>query len=141
MSYIINNSRGQIVAVIPDGVINTSATNLALIGQAVTNFGTYQNENYVYLLENFANGTAPTTPVLGQIWYDSTNDVLKSYSSANTWSALASQSYVGAAVSAALVNTGLSGTPTAPTALPGTNTNQIASTAFVQAAIAAALGS
>lgn len=32
---------------------------------------------------------------------------------------------------------GLSGTPTAPTAAPGTNTTQIASTAFVQAAVGA----
>ena len=141
MSYIINNSRGQIVAVIPDGVVNTSATNLALIGQAVTNYGTYQNENYLYLLENFANNTAPTTPILGQLWYDSVNDQLKSYNSANTWTALASQTYVNTAVAAALVSPTLSGTPTAPTAVPGTNTNQIATTAFVQAAIAAALGS
>lgn len=141
MSYIINNSRGQIVAVIPDGVVNTSATNLALIGQAVTNYGTYQNENYLYLLENFANNTAPTTPILGQLWYDSATDQLKSYNSANTWTALASQTYVNTAVTAALVSPTLSGTPTAPTAVPGTNTNQIATTAFVQAAIAAALGS
>ena len=141
MSYIINNSRGQIVAVIPDGVVNTSATNLALIGQAVTNYGTYQNENYLYLLENFANNTAPTTPILGQLWYDSATDQLKSYNSANTWTALASQTYVNTAVAAALVSPALSGTPTAPTAVPGTNTNQIATTAFVQAAIAAALGS
>lgn len=141
MSYIINNSRGQIVAVIPDGVVNTSATNLALIGQAVTNYGTYQNENYLYLLENFANNTAPTTPILGQLWYDSATDQLKSYNSANTWTALASQTYVNTAVAAALVSPTLSGTPTAPTAVPGTNTNQIATTAFVQAAIAAALGS
>ena len=46
MSYIINNSRGNIVAVIPDGSVNTS-TSLTLIGQGVTNYGTDQNENLV----------------------------------------------------------------------------------------------
>ena len=59
MSYIINNSRGNIVAVIPDGSVNTS-TSLTLIGQGVTNYGTDQNENLVYLLENFASPTAPS---------------------------------------------------------------------------------
>jgi len=68
MSYIINNSRGQIVAVVGDGTINTTATDLALVGRAVTNFGEFQNENYVYLLENFANSTAPAQPILGQLW-------------------------------------------------------------------------
>lgn len=60
MSYIINNSRGNIVAVIPDGTTNTSSTSLSLVGQGVTNYGTAENENWVYLLENFAAPTAPT---------------------------------------------------------------------------------
>ena len=76
MSYIINNSRGNIVAVVPDGTVNTSATNLALVGQGVTNYGTDQNENLVYLLENFAKPTAPSAPVLGQLWYKSDEDAL-----------------------------------------------------------------
>jgi len=135
MSYIINNSRGQIVAVIPDGVVNTSATNLALIGQAVTNYGTYQNENYLYLLENFANGTAPTTPILGQLWYNANTDTLNAYNSANSWTALASQSYVDTALTAYLISPTFSGTPSAPTASAGTNTNQIATTAFVNQSI------
>ena len=135
MSYIINNSRGQIVAVIPDGVVNTSATNLALIGQAVTNYGTYQNENYLYLLENFANNTAPTTPILGQLWYNANTDVLNAYNSANTWTELASKSYVDTLLTASFISPSFSGTPTAPTATAGTNTTQIATTAFVNQSI------
>lgn len=135
MSYIINNSRGQIVAVIPDGVVNTSATNLALIGQAVTNYGTYQNENYLYLLENFASGTAPTTPILGQLWYNANTDTLNAYNSANSWTTLASQTYVNTSLTALLISPTFSGTPTAPTAASGTNTNQIATTAFVNQSI------
>lgn len=42
------------------------------------------------------------------------------------------------AAKAPINNPGLTGTPTAPTAAPGTNTTQIASTAFVTAAVAAA---
>jgi hypothetical protein len=73
MSYIINNSRGQIVAVVGDGTTNSTATDLTLVGRAVTNYGEYQNENYVFLLENFADNVAPSQPILGQLWYNSSN--------------------------------------------------------------------
>jgi len=126
MSYIINNSRGNIVAVIPDGSVNTS-TSLTLIGQGVTSYGTDQNENLVYLLENFAKPTAPSAPVLGQLWYKSDEDALYAYGSANTWVGLASQTYV----QAQKVSPALTGIPTAPTAVSGTNTTQLATTAFV----------
>ena len=128
MSYIINNTRGQIVAVVGDGTINTTATDLALVGRAVTNYGDFQNENYVYLLENFANGTAPTQPILGQLWYDSSTDLLCAYSTANVWVSLASQDYV----QLQKVSPAFSGIPTAPTAAVTDNTTQLATTAFVQ---------
>ena len=128
MSYIINNSRGQIVAVVGDGTVNTSATDLALVGRAVSNYGEYQNENYVYLLENFANNTAPTNPILGQLWYNSSTDEISTYSSNNTWAALASQDYV----QAQKISPVFLGTPTAPTASVLTNTTQLATTEFVQ---------
>ena len=163
MSYIINNSRGNIVAVVPDGTVNTSATNLALVGQGVTNYGTDQNENLVYLLENFASPTAPSRPVLGQLWYNSATDSMSAYSTANVWAGFASEAYVQAqkispvftgvpaaptaasgtattqlATTAFVSNSPIfSGTPRAPTAAVGTNTTQIASTAFVQAATGA----
>ena len=128
MSYIINNSRGQIVAVVGDGTVNTVATDLSLIGRAVTNYGEYQNENYVYLLENFAAPGSPPQPILGQLWYNSTTDVLNSYSTGNVWVALASQNYV----QAQKISPAFSGTPTAPTPTSSTNNTQIATTAFVQ---------
>ena len=127
MSYIINNSRGNVVAVVSDGTVNTTATDLYLVGRGLTDYGTYENENYVYLLENFANSTAPLQPILGQLWYDSTNDVLSAYSSANTWIALASQSYV----ELQKISPAFTGVPTAPTAPIGTANTQIATTAYV----------
>ena len=128
MSYIINNSRGNIVAVVDDGTVNTTATDLALIGRSVTNYGEYQNENYVYLLENFANGSAPLQPILGQLWYNSTTDTISAYSTENSWTALASQTYVDAQK----ISPAFTGVPTAPTASSLTNTTQLATTAFVQ---------
>ena len=127
MSYIINNSRGNVIAVIADGTVNTTATDLSLVGRGLTDYGTYENENYVYLLENFANSTAPLQPILGQLWYNSATDIISAYSTANTWTALASQSYV----QDQKVSPAFSGVPTAPTAAPGTNSTQIATTAYV----------
>jgi len=79
------------------------------------------------LLENFANSTAPLQPILGQLWYNSSTDEISTYNTSNTWSALASQTYV----QAQKVSPVFTGTPTAPTAANGTSTTQIATTAFV----------
>jgi hypothetical protein len=129
MSYIINNSRGQVVAIVADGTVNTSATDLSLVGRALTDYGTFENENYVFLLENFANSTAPLQPILGQLWYNSSTDVLSAYGSGNAWIPLASQEYV----QLQKVSPAFTGVPTAPTADTGTSTTQLATTAFVTA--------
>jgi len=128
MSYIINNSRGQIVAVVADGTTNSTATNLYLVGRAVAEYGEYQNENYIFLLENFANSSAPTNPILGQLWYNSSTDEISTYNSSGTWSALASHDYV----QAQKISPAFTGVPTAPTATVSTNSTQLATTAFVQ---------
>jgi hypothetical protein len=128
MSYVINNSRGNIVAVVPDGTINTTATSVNLVGRGVTPYGLPENENYVFLLENFASADAPLAPILGQLWYNSSSDVISSYNTANAWSALASETYVQAQKASPT----FTGVPNAPTADYGTNTTQLATTAFVQ---------
>ncbi len=127
MSYIINNSRGQVIAVVADGTVNTTATDLTLVGRGLTDYGTYENENYVYLLENFANSSAPLQPVLGQLWYDSATDVLSVYDGTNSWAALANQAYV----QAQKISPVFTGIPQAPTPAAGTANTQIATTAFV----------
>ena len=110
MSYIINNSRGEVLAVVADGTVNTTATDLFLVGRALTDYGTYENENYVYLLENFANNTAPPQPILGQLWYNSDTDVISTYTSADAWVALATEPYV----QAQKISPAFTGIPTAP---------------------------
>ena len=127
MSYVINNSRGQVIAVVADGTINQSATSLALVGRSVNNYGEYENENYVFLLENSANDTAPNNAIVGQIWYDTSTDTLAAYSTANSWVLLATQDYV----QAQKISPVFTGIPQAPTASTGTATTQLATTAFV----------
>ena len=62
--YIVNTTNGNIAATINDGVADTT-TDLSLIGKNYANYGELVNENFVRLLENFANDTAPTKPITG----------------------------------------------------------------------------
>jgi hypothetical protein len=67
--YIVNTTNGNIAATINDGVADTT-TDLSLIGKNYANYGELVNENFVRLLENFANDTAPTKPLTGQLYYN-----------------------------------------------------------------------
>ena len=58
-----------------------STTDLQFPGRNVTGFGSIIAENFLHLLENFANSSSPNSPVEGQLWYDNTDgvDQLKIY--------------------------------------------------------------
>lgn len=79
MSYTINLTNGNKLADITDGSINQTATNLTLVGKNISNYGTFINDNFVWLLENFANDVQPTYPLVGQLWYDTSENLLKVY--------------------------------------------------------------
>ncbi len=81
MPYTINKYNGQVVATVADGTIDSS-TDLKLIGKNYAGYGEVQNENFLFLLENFANTTQPPKPLPGQLWYDSGNSKLKFYDGA-----------------------------------------------------------
>jgi hypothetical protein len=78
MPYIINKYDGTELTVLDDGTINTS-TSLGLIGRNYFGYGEQQNENFVFLLENFANENPPLRPIKGQTWFDTTENLLKIY--------------------------------------------------------------
>lgn len=80
MAYQINKTDGTIVSTVADGQIDNISTDITLIGKNFSGFGEVLNENFIKLLENFANVTAPTAPIKGQIWFDSTESKLKVYS-------------------------------------------------------------
>lgn len=81
MTYILRKSNNQQIVVLNDGLVDQSLTSLTLIGKNVSNFGAEQNENFIYLLENFANssatGSAPRAPLTGQIWFDTNSQVCR----------------------------------------------------------------
>ena len=62
-----------------------TATSAKFNGSASLNFGQYQQQNVLRLLENYAAAVAPTNPTIGQHWFDSTNGVIKVYT-ATGWS-------------------------------------------------------
>ena len=45
-------------------------TSLGFVGKNYTGYAKTFGENFLHLLENFAKATAPTNPVIGQLWYD-----------------------------------------------------------------------
>ena len=61
-----------------DGVVNTQ-TDLSFIGKGYEGYGELIAENFLHLLENFANSSEPSKPIQGQLYYDSTNNRLKVY--------------------------------------------------------------
>lgn len=87
MTYTINKSDGTPLVNIEDNSINTTATSLALIGRNAVNFGQSINQNFVNLLQNFANQTAPAYPLPGQLWYDPVIGGIRVYQGEN-WSAV-----------------------------------------------------
>ena len=87
MAYTVNHTdvanKGSIT--VEDNTINQQ-TSLSLPGRNTTAYGTAIAENFLHLLENFANTTAPNNPTEGQLWYDNTAgvDQLKLYDG-TTW--------------------------------------------------------
>lgn len=81
MSYTINKFSGTQLTVLEDGTIDTS-TSLGLVGRNYVGYGETQNENFVFLLENFANDEPPSRPITGQTWYSSNTNLLYSYDGA-----------------------------------------------------------
>jgi microcystin-dependent protein len=83
VSYTDSVNKGVIV--VEDSSLNTETT-LALPGRGATAYGQAVAENFLHLLENFANTNPPARPVEGQLWYDNTDGVnqLKVYDG-TTW--------------------------------------------------------
>jgi hypothetical protein len=102
MSYTITKTDGSTLATVSDGTVNATSTSLTLIGKNYAGYGIFLNTNFVSLLENFANGTEPAHPLIGQIWYDSGNKLLKVYDSSGVWKTVSSSAASATAPSSAI---------------------------------------
>ena len=85
MAYQIDRYNNTTLTTVEDGTIDQT-TDLKFIGKNYAGYGEIQNENMLFLLENFSGTTAPQRPLSGQLWYDSSNTKLKFYDG-NTWKA------------------------------------------------------
>ena len=90
MAYAINTTDGQVLIQILDGTadgpsINPGANSadVDLFGKNYPLYGEFLNENFVKLLQNFANATPPSKPLKGELWYDTTLGKLKIYNGAS----------------------------------------------------------
>ena len=78
MAYTIDTYSNGKSWKIEDGTVDQT-TDLKLVGKNYAGYGEIQNENMVFLLENFAGQTEPPRKISGQIWFDTGNSKLKFY--------------------------------------------------------------
>jgi hypothetical protein len=76
MPYTLSKTNGSTLTILNDGTVDNT-TDLVFIGKNYTGYGDPVNENFIRLLENFANITPPNRPLSGQIWFDATTNRLK----------------------------------------------------------------
>jgi hypothetical protein len=79
MTYLITKTDGSTLTQVADGVLDQTTTDLTLIGKNSSGYGNYIDNNFVHLLENFANVVQPVHPITGQLWFDSSENRLKVY--------------------------------------------------------------
>jgi hypothetical protein len=78
MPYTINKFNNEPLVVLEDGTIDTS-TSIGLVGRNYVGYGETQNENFVWMLENFANEFPPSRPLKGQTWFNNSINILHVY--------------------------------------------------------------
>lgn len=81
MPYTINKFNNEPLIVLEDGTIDTS-TSIGLVGRNYVGYGETQNENFVWMLENFANEFPPSRPLKGQTWFNNEINILHVYDGA-----------------------------------------------------------
>jgi len=79
MSYKLNKTDGELLVELADGGIDTTTTDITLVGKNYKGFGEAFNENFIKIIENFASSAAPGNPLVGQMWYDTAEQRMKLY--------------------------------------------------------------
>jgi len=81
MAYTVNKSNTAASPnqyTVQDSILNTQ-TDVPFVGKGYAGYGEVIAENFLHLLENFSNTTAPGKPIKGQLWYDETSAKIKVY--------------------------------------------------------------
>ena len=88
MAYIITKTNGDALVTVPDTEANTDY-GVTFVGRNYSGYGIFLNDNFVALMENFANSTAPVTPLTGQLWFNTTTKNLSVWEG-SAWKVLSS---------------------------------------------------
>ena len=64
------------IAEVPNKTIKELA-GIKLVGKGAANLIQANNENLLKILQNFAGNTPPESPMPGQLWYDTSEQILK----------------------------------------------------------------
>ena len=90
MPYILNKTNGNVLATVNDAAVDLT-TNLTFVGRNYSGYGEIVNENFLKLLENFSSITdnAPSKPIQGQLWFDSTTQQLNISYDGKSWKGIA----------------------------------------------------
>lgn len=94
MAYQIYKTNGTFLTSISDGTLNTTATSVGLPGRNYAGYGNVLDTNFVHIIENFAGNTVPSNPLAGQLWYDTSDGIMKvcptdGETDANSWVSIA----------------------------------------------------
>jgi microcystin-dependent protein len=74
MSYTVNHTNGQVLTTVADQVIDNTSS-LSFVGKNYAGYAKLLADNFLHLMENFSNSTAPSNAVEGQLWYDNTSGI------------------------------------------------------------------
>jgi len=81
MATNIFNYNGTLRTTIADGAIDNT-TSIAMPGRGYLNYGEPVNQDLLWIMQNFANTTAPINPVQGQLWYNTTTGLINVWTGA-----------------------------------------------------------
>jgi hypothetical protein len=58
---------------------------MTLVGKNYAGYGQFLDTNFIHLLENSANSTAPSAPLVGQLWFNTSTSILQVWKGAAGW--------------------------------------------------------
>lgn len=86
MAYDLFKKRDGITPAyqIDENTIDSTSTSINFVGKRKLNYGQPQNQNFLWMLENFSDFTPPSNAVQGQLWYNLNDNKLYVCTNENT---------------------------------------------------------
>lgn len=86
--FIFTSSNTQTpFAIINEQTMDTTSSSINIVGKRRVDYGKSQQQNQIWMLENFAAPNPPQNPIAGQLWYDTNTPEMKVFDGA-VWTRL-----------------------------------------------------